>query len=292
MYLTQDFLMSLGIDVKKFRFRKHGVDEIAHYAQECWDAELYSERFGWVECVGIADRSAYDLNAHINASGTDMYAMRKYATPKEEMKNRVVPNMSVLGPLFKQKARRLKEQLEKYEPIELKKVIITLDGERIEIPENGYTIISRKEKNIGKKFIPHVIEPSFGIDRIIYCLLEHSYQEQKKKDENYRILQLNQEIAPIKVGVFPLINDKKLILLAKKINDMLRNAYIYTYYDESGSIGRRYARMDEIGTPFCITVDFESLEDAQITIRERDTTKQVRQPVDTLISYFKQKFYF
>ena len=82
MYLTQEFLMVAGVDPEKFRFRKHGPDELAHYATECWDAELYSDRFGWIECVGIADRSAYDLRAHIDSSGTDMYALRKYDKPK------------------------------------------------------------------------------------------------------------------------------------------------------------------------------------------------------------------
>ena len=82
MYLTQSILLQAGVDPKKFRFRKHADDELAHYAQECWDAELYSDRFGWIECVGIADRSAYDISSHIKASKTDMYAMRRYEHPK------------------------------------------------------------------------------------------------------------------------------------------------------------------------------------------------------------------
>ena len=115
MYLTQEFLLSAGIDSKKFRFRKHADDEMAHYATECWDAEIYSERFDWIECVGIADRSAYDLSAHIKSSGTDMYVLRKYEKPKIVEVKKLIPNMGKLGPLFKDKAGKIKEILEKME---------------------------------------------------------------------------------------------------------------------------------------------------------------------------------
>ena len=83
--------MTAGVDPKKFRFRKHAADELAHYARECWDAELFSERFGWVECVGIADRSAYDLDSHIAATGVDMYAVRKYDKAKITKVKKLVP---------------------------------------------------------------------------------------------------------------------------------------------------------------------------------------------------------
>ena len=132
------------------------------------------------------------------------------------------------------------------------------------------------EKQSGEKFVPHVIEPSYGIDRILYFILEHNYSEEKKKEENYTVLTLNPIVAPIKAGVFPLIGDQKLIDLAKEIDHSLRNRGIATYYDESGTIGRRYARMDEIGTPYCITVDHDSLTDKKVTVRDRDTTTQER----------------
>ena len=130
MYLTQDFLISAGVDPKKFRFRKHGDNELAHYATECWDAELYSERFGWIECVGIADRSAYDLNSHIKSSGTDMYAQRKYEKPKIMNVKKIVPNMGKLGPLFKDKAGKIKDILENME-LKEENITIIVDGEKI-----------------------------------------------------------------------------------------------------------------------------------------------------------------
>ena len=289
MYLTQDFLFSAGIDPKKFRFRKHADDELAHYALECWDAEIYSKRFDWIECVGIADRSAYDLNAHINNTDTDMYAMRKYEKPRTENVKKIVPKMDKLGPIFKDKAGKIKKILENMDIQSNKDLIIDIDGKKIKIPKNCYDIIEKTEKTTGEKFVPHVIEPSYGIDRILYCILEHNFLEIKKKGEEYRLLKFSPLIAPIKVGVFPLINDERLIKIAKKIDKKLRHEGIKTYYDDGGTIGRRYARMDEVGTPFCITVDHESLEDNSVTIRYRDTTKQIREKIEDIEKKIKEK---
>jgi len=289
MYLTQEFLLSSGIDSKKFRFRKHAEDELAHYARECWDAELFSERFGWVECVGIADRSAYDLSSHIQSSGVDMYALRRYDKPKIVKKKKIVPDMSALGPLFKEKAGKIKTLLENLDAIQIDTVFINVDGKNIKIPRNCYKIVETEGKVSGEKFIPHVIEPSYGIDRILYMILEHNYVEMKKKGEEYRVLKLKPEVAPVKTGVFPLVNDDKLVKVAKKIDITLRNAGVTTYYDDSGSIGRRYARMDEIGTPFCVTVDHDTLMDNTVTIRDRDTTEQVRKKIEDVIGFIKEK---
>jgi glycyl-tRNA synthetase len=289
MCLTQEFLLDAGVDPKKFRFRKHGDDELAHYATECWDAELYSERFGWVECVGIADRSAYDINSHIESSGNDMYALRKFDEPKTVNVKKVVPDMGKLGPLFKNKAGRIKDLLEKIDVKKDKEIILNVDGEKIKIPSDCYKFVEIEEKLTGERFVPHVIEPSYGIDRILYVILEHSYSEGKKNDEEYRILKLNPVVAPVKVGIFPLISDKKLINIAKKLDSDLRPSEVSTYYDEGGTIGRRYARMDEIGTPFCITVDHDSINDNAVTIRDRDTTKQDRVKIKEVISFIKAK---
>jgi len=289
VYLTQDFLLSAGVDPKKFRFRKHAADELAHYATECWDAELFSERFGWVECVGIADRSAYDLNSHIVSSSVDMYALRPFEESREGMVKKVVPKMNMIGPRFSGKAGKIKVLLEQMDAASVKKITVTIDGESIDIPNDCYEIVEIKEKQSGEKFVPHVIEPSYGIDRILYFLLEHNYVEGKKKNEEYTILKLNPVVAPIKVGVFPLISDDKLIVVAKEIDSSLRKEGIATFYDESGTIGRRYARMDEVGTPFCITVDHDTLNDKKVTVRNRDTTKQERKKIQDVASYIKGK---
>ncbi|MEF8848709.1 MAG: glycine--tRNA ligase [Candidatus Thermoplasmatota archaeon] len=292
MNLTQKFLMHIGINPDKFRFRKHAEDELAHYAQECWDAEIYSERFGWIECVGIADRSAYDLTSHIEKTGIDMHAMRKFETPRKHKIKKIEPNMGILGPKFKDAAGEIKKKLEKKDPEKIKgkeEIKITVKGKEYTIKKEAYDIVETEEKQFGEKYIPHVIEPSYGMDRIFYCLLEHSYHETTKEGEEYHLLKFKPEIAPIKAGVFPLIKDEGLIEIAKKIDKNLRNNKINTAYDESGSIGRRYARMDEIGTPYCITVDHTTLEDDTVTIRDRDTTRQERIKIKDIVQHLKEK---
>ncbi|MDH7507620.1 MAG: glycine--tRNA ligase, partial [Candidatus Thermoplasmatota archaeon] len=290
MYLTQEFLLNIGVDPKKFRFRKHSKDELAHYATECWDAELFSQRFGWVECVGIADRSAYDLNAHINSTKVDMYALRKYDEQKTVEVKKIIPKMDKLGPLFKDKAGKIKESLENMQVKDEKQSLsVVVDGKEISIPSDCYEIKQFEEKISGEKFVPHVIEPSYGIDRILYFVLEHNYVETKKNEEDYTILKLNPEVAPVKVGVFPLTNDEDLVQIAKEIDHRFRKAGVVTFYDDSGTIGRRYARMDEIGTPFCVTVDHDSLKDKKVTIRNRDTTKQERKKIEEIVAYIKEK---
>jgi len=290
MYITQTILLKAGVDPKKFRFRKHADDELAHYAQECWDAELYSERFGWVECVGIADRSAYDINAHIEASKTDMYALRRYDTPRLVKHKKIKPKMNVLGPQFKGNAGAIQILLEEMDTIEEHQdLTIEFRGETIVIPKETYDIVEVEETEAGEKFIPHVIEPSYGIDRILYSILEQNYKEIVKEGESYHLLSLPYIMAPIKTGVFPLIKDEQLISLAETINKTLREQGISTSYDETGTIGRRYARMDEIGTPFCITIDHDTITDNAVTVRYRDTTKQERMPIHTLTAFFQKQ---
>jgi glycyl-tRNA synthetase len=221
-----------------------------------------------------------------------MYALRPFETPREVTVKKIVPKMNILGPRFAGKAGKIKEQLEKMNAPSIKKISLTIDGESIDIPKDCYDIVEAKEKQSGEKFVPHVIEPSYGIDRILYFLLEHNYVEGKKKEEEYTILKLNPWVAPIKVGVFPLIGDDALVRIAKEIDITLRNQGIAAFYDESGTIGRRYARMDEIGTPFCITVDHDSLNDNKVTVRDRDTTKQERKKIQDITSYIKQKISF
>jgi len=129
--------------------------------------------------------------------------------------------------------------------------------------------------------IPHIIEPSGGVDRAALAFLCDAYDEDIAEGELRVILHLHPTLAPIKVAVLPLSRKEKLAELAKKIYADLRQCWIATY-DDAQSIGRRYRRQDEIGTPFCVTVDFQSLEDEQVTIRDRDSLKQIRVPISEL----------
>ncbi|RLG56369.1 MAG: glycine--tRNA ligase [Hadesarchaea archaeon] len=126
----------------------------------------------------------------------------------------------------------------------------------------------------GEKVLCHVVEPSYGIDRPFYCVLEHSYTSEGKR----KLLKLKKWLAPITVGVFPLLNRDGLPEKATEIYDQLKSEGFMVEYDDSGSIGRRYARADEIGTPYCITIDHQTLVDNTLTIRDRDTAAQVRIP--------------
>jgi len=201
--LTKRFLLDLGIPGEAIRFREQTPGQRAHYSSETWDAEVSTERFGWVEVAGLAYRTDYDLSRHAQFSKEDL------------------------------------------------------------------TIFSAGKN---KKVICHVVEPSYGIDRPLYCMLEHSYVSEKKR----KYLRLKKEFAPIEVGVFPLLNRDRMPEKAREVHEALRAGGLMAEYDDSGSIGRRYARADEIGTPYCVTIDHQTLEDDTVTIRNRDDTSQVR----------------
>ncbi len=137
------------------------------------------------------------------------------------------------------------------------------------------------DEESGKHIVPCVIEPSAGVDRSALAFLLDAYEEEEDKEEIRVVLHLHPTLAPVKVAVLPLSCREELVKVAKGIYDRLRRSFM-TQYDDSQSIGRRYRRQDEIGTPFCVTVDFQSLEDSQVTIRERDTMNQIRIPIDQL----------
>ena len=138
----------------------------------------------------------------------------------------------------------------------------------------------------GEKYLPHVIEPALGVDRLALAFLCDAYREEEVRGERRTVLGLHHRLAPVKVGVLPL--SKKLEEPAVKVYEDLRKIFACEY-DDAGSIGRRYRRQDEIGTPFCVTVDFDSLEDKQATIRDRDSMEQVRVPIVDLVPVLSQR---
>ncbi len=146
-----------------------------------------------------------------------------------------------------------------------------------------------QDPQTNEKFIPHVLEPSFGADRTILTVLLDAYDEDEINGEQRTVMRFAKDIAPIQIAVFPLIKKEPLQKLAQEVRGKLKIKYL-TDYDESGAIGKRYRRQDEIGTPYCITVDFESLEDGMVTIRDRDTTKQDRVKIEELEGYLEKEF--
>ena len=145
----------------------------------------------------------------------------------------------------------------------------------------------------GRKFTPHVIEPTFGIDRTLFAIICSAYCEEEAptangKKETRTVLKLPKHLAPIKVAILPLSKKKELINVANKIWDEIRPNWM-SEYDETQSIGRRYRRQDEIGTPYCVTIDFDTLKDSAVTIRNRDTMKQERIKINKIIDYLKKK---
>jgi len=140
-----------------------------------------------------------------------------------------------------------------------------------------------------EKFIPHVIEPTFGVDRTVLALLCDAYTEDKMGNETRVFLKLNPSVAPIKVAVFPLKkNDKNLQKGAREIFEMIRKDIPQTMFDDNANIGKRYRRQDEIGTPFCITIDFDTLKDNTVTVRDRDTGEQERVKTEELNSLLQK----
>ncbi len=137
------------------------------------------------------------------------------------------------------------------------------------------------EEETKERFVPYVIEPSAGVDRSVLAFLLDSYHEEVVEKEKRVVLRLHPALAPIKVAVLPLSRNEKLVPLATEVHASIRGCFM-TQYDDSQSIGRRYRRQDEVGTPYCVTVDFQSLEDKQVTIRDRDSLHQIRIPIETL----------
>ena len=275
---TYQYLLAVGIDPQKLRFRQHKSDEMAHYAADCWDAEVLLDRLGWIELVGVADRTDYDLKAHTTVSKVNLSVFVNYDQPKKRKKTVVKPDFKALGPMFKSKAKAVGEALRALAPEQLagEKIQVYVDGGTIDIDRSLVSFESVEEEVRGEEVVPHVIEPSFGIDRILYSILDHSYYEDEIDGEKRAVLRFKPQVAPIEVAVLPLMDRSELVGPAKKILEELRSRGMRTDYDTSGSIGRRYRRNDEIGTPYEVTIDYETIEEGTVTIRDRDSMSQVR----------------
>jgi glycyl-tRNA synthetase len=292
------FMTKCGINKNKLRFRQHMSNEMAHYACDCWDAECHTS-YGWIECVGCADRSAYDLTQHTKHSGVKLVAEKAYDKPKVVDVAEVQADKSVVGKLFKQDAKIINSYLEKLTVEEVdemeSKIKAASSGEiTLKIENKDFNIktdilqVKRYQKTLYvEEFVPSVIEPSFGIGRIMYCIWEHNFVV---RDAQRTYLALPPVISPYKCSVLPLSTNDEFKPFIKKLSSLLTNSGIsHKVDDSSGSIGRRYARTDEVSVPFAITVDFDSLKEPHsVTLRERDSMQQIRINIDQVTELISQ----
>jgi glycyl-tRNA synthetase len=295
MAYAKKLLMELSVPTEKQRFIEKLPWEKAHYSLQSFDQQFYDERWGWTEVSGHAYRADYDLKQHMAFSGEDMRVYKEYEKPMEREQLVIKPIMAKLGPIFKKEAAKVAEMLSKADPDEIqtamKKYGYCMIG-KYKILSEHVEINHQKIMERGKHFIPHVVEPSFGSDRLVYVALEYAYRIK----DNRAMLSFPRDVAPVQVGVYPLVSKDALPEKALELHKILLNEGFTAEYDEAGSIGRRYARADEIGIPLGITVDYKTLEDNTVTIRDRDSWKQVRTLIEDLPEllrkYFKWKINF
>ncbi|KAK9438240.1 glycyl-tRNA synthetase [Metarhizium brunneum] len=260
------FLLKIGVDPQKLRFRQHLDNEMAHYACDCWDAELLTS-YGWIECVGCADRSAYDLTVHSRETGTPLTVKEARATSLE---------------ITEWKAT-LENELAEEGVVTIPTDELANGANSVELTSDVCSIKQTTRVETTREYTPNVIEPSFGIGRILYSILEHVYWS-RPQDVAREVLSLPILVAPVKVLLVPLSNNAGFKPLVKALASRLRAMGIANNVDSSSvSIGRRYARNDELGTPLGITVDFDTLKDGSITLRERDSRDQVRASQDEIV---------
>ena len=214
-YLVKEtqFYQSMGVPYNEFRFRHMLADETPHYSGGNFDLEV-STSYGWIETIGTAYRTDYDLGSHAKMSKQDL------------------------------------------------------------------SVFIEEEK---KRLIPHVIEPSFGVDRLFWVILEKSYRENGGAEgRDWSWFDFPPSIAPFDCAVFPLMKKDGMLEKAEELAVCLRDEGLNVILDASGSIGKRYARQDEVGTPYCITVDYDSLKEGTVTVRFRNDGKQSRLKMEGL----------
>jgi glycyl-tRNA synthetase len=221
--------MSIGLKEENLRFRKHDDDELAHYSDGCFDVD-YNFPWGWDELEGIASRTNYDLNAHMEGSGKKLH----YFDPEAEN------------------------------------------------PETGKK---------GWRYIPHVVEPAAGATRGVLAVLCDAYDEEPADADGKgarTVLRLHPRLAPFKAAILPLVKKDGMPEISERIAKQFFDAGINVKMDQQHAIGKRYARHDEIGTPYCLTVDTQTKDDDTVTIRYRDDRRQERIKIDEAVAVVRE----
>ncbi|XP_056594311.1 glycine--tRNA ligase [Triplophysa dalaica] len=287
------YLVKVGVAKDKLRFRQHMDNEMAHYACDCWDAETKTS-YGWIEIVGCADRSCYDLLCHARATKVPLVAEKPLKEPKVVNVVQFEPNKGAIGKAYKKDAKIAMEYLAICDEcfITEQEKLLNENGE-FTIETEGKTFKLTKDMVIVKRFqktlhveevVPNVIEPSFGIGRIMYSIFEHTFRI-REGDEQRTFFSFPATVAPYKCSVLPLSQNQEFMPFVRELSEALtRNSVSHKVDDSSGSIGRRYARTDEIGVAFGITIDFDTVNKTPhtATLRDRDSMRQIRAEVREL----------
>jgi len=277
MLVSKKFVEALGVPSNRMYFEEKLPSELAHYSKQTFDQIVLVDKWGRLEVSGHAYRHTYDLERHMQFSKADLTAIRQLPEPRKVRKKVVKLDKQLVVTKYRERAREIfralagKDLSSLIDRIEAGESVV-IDG--IEVPRDVFKVEEVEETITVEKFVPHVVEPSFGADRLLYVALEYAYDE---AEDGRVVLRFPPYLAPIKVAVFPLLEREPLTTIAREIFRELKSRYT-VIYDESGSIGRRYARADEIGVPLAITVDFQTIEDDTVTVRDRDTRKQIRVP--------------
>ncbi len=290
MALSLKFASSLGIPLDKQRLLEKLTAERSHYSSQLFDHQIWLDRWGWVEIAGHAYRTDYDLSAHIKYSGVDLSIFKPYEKPVDKHATVLLPNESVLGPVLREKARTVLRALASTKPEEVKRAFEKYGHYEIE----GFKILpshvrfeDRTVRESGRRVVPYVVEPSFGAERVVYSTLEYAYTRAKDRV----VMKLPPLIAPTQMMVFPLMAKDGLPEIAFAIQETLLGEGFEVEYDDAGTIGRRYARADEVGVPLSITVDYQTKQNNTVTVRDRDTWQQVRNEwskiAELALSFFK-----
>ncbi len=290
MAVSRDFVKELGLSEDETFFEEKLPEERAHYATQTFDQLVKVSRWGWVEVSGHAYRGDYDLSRHQKYSGQDLTVFKRYEEPVKKKTKKVIINKAIIGRTLGSSAAKVIKALETMNPEEVKKLLETQEKyvvvEGLKIPKEAVKVVTREEVVHGDKIIPHVVEPSFGVERLVFVSLDRAYT----KEEDRVVLRLPPKIAPIKVAVFPLVtNDVEIVRIAREIYERFLNVGIAALYDTSGAIGRRYYRADEIGVPYAITVDHRTKEDQTVTVRYRDTREQIRISINDVLPWVLEK---
>ena len=275
------FLAKLGIDPGNQRFFEKLSTERAHYSAQTFDHEVKLDRWDWVEVAGFAYRTDYDLRSHMQATGIDMRVFKAYDSPIEKTARTVRPSHEKIRKRFGKDAGRIISLLAKEDLARIlqgKKPGESIRIDAYDIPVELFETKEEAIKEAGTKFLPHVIEPSFGVERLVYSTLEHNL---RMKGERL-ILSLPFGIAPTQAAVYPLVSKDGLVEKAESVHRSLLQSGLRVEYDDAGSIGRRYARADEAGIPLGITVDYDTLKDGSVTLRDRDSWDQIRVQISDL----------